>query len=390
MVRGLYTFRTTCYQPLSNPVLLEKYSFFTIEDFIHDDYFRSWVLSSHPETDHFWLDFQKLHPERKAILLAARALFISLHLAQSIPTDEQGRQMWAVINEATAPGASIEVREEVASGTVRPVWRWLSVAAAVLTALGLGWFVFLNNAKKPASLAGQIGKETLSAIEKNNFTNRPQYVRLSDGSRIILYPGSRIRYTDPFEGNKREIFLSGKGYFEVTKDDSKPFIVYANRLVTQVVGTSFIIDAFAGNKSPSVEVRTGNVQVFLLEKFRDAQRGKPQEMILLSANEQIRYDLIKKSFAPKPIPKPNQTNAPLSHPDFNFQNEAITDVFKTLEVSYGVTIEYNQQTLKNCSITARLDNEPLFRQLDVVCQTIGAKYEVFETRIVVSGPSCAL
>ncbi len=369
---------------------MEKYSFFTVEEFVRDDYFRSWVLSEHPETEHFWRDFQNRHPERKAILLAARTLFLSLHETQSIPTDEQGRRMWAVINEATAPDPDTEQREEMAAGRVRPFWRWLSVAAVVLAALGLGWFVVLNNSEKPASLAGQFVEKTLSAIEKRNTTTRPQHIHLSDGSRIILYPGSQIRYANPFEGKTREVFLSGKGYFEVTKDEIKPFIVYANQLVTKVVGTSFIIDAFAEGKSPRVEVHTGKVKVFTLEKFRDAQQGRPEEMVLLTASQQTSYNATKKSFATSPIPKPNKTNAPQIHPDFNFQNAAVADVLRTLEESYGVTIEYNQQTLKNCNITAPLNEEPLFRKLDIVCKTIGATYEVFETRIVVSGPGCDL
>lgn len=367
---------------------MEKYQLFTVDEFIRDEYFRSWILASHPEADRFWRDFQKRYPERKAFLMAARVLFLSLHESQAVPTDEQGRRMWAVINEATAPGAYAGAREEMSTDSLRPIWRWLSVAAVVLTALGLGWFIFLENNEKPASLAGQIAEATLPVIEKKNTTTRPQHVYLSDGSRIILYPGSRISYAESFAGRKREVFLSGKGYFEVTKDATKPFIVYANQLVTRVVGTSFIIDAFAGNKSPSVEVRTGKVQVFTLEKFRNAQRGQPEEMVLLTANEQTSYDATKKSFATSPIPKLHKTNTTQSRPNFNFQNEAVVDVFKTLEESYGVTIEYNQQTLKNCNITAPLDEEPLFRKLDIVCQTIGARYEVFETRIVVSGPGC--
>ena len=373
--------------PITSCLALEKYRIFTVEEFIGDEYFRSWILVRHPETEHFWLNFQKRYPERKVFLMAARALFISLHESQIFPTDEQGRRMWTIIEETTASGAYTGRPEEIRTATTRPVWRWLS-AAAVLVALGLGWFVFLKNNEKPTFPVREITKVAQSVIEKKNTTARPQHIYLSEGSRIILYPGSQVSYAHSFEGETREVYLSGKGYFEVTNDEKKPFIVYANQLVTKVVGTSFIIDAFAQNKLARVEVQTGKVQVFTLEKFRNAQQGYLEEMLLLSANQQTSYDITKKSFATGPIPKPDKDNTPQVFPDFNFQNMAVANVFKTLEESYGVTIEYNQHTLKNCNITAPLDEEPLFRKLDIVCQTIGATYEVFETRIVVSGPGC--
>ncbi len=369
---------------------MEKYCLFTVDEFIRDDHFRAWILASHPEVDRFWLDFQTRYPERKAFLMAARVLFISLHELQAIPTDAQGRRMWAVINESTTPGAYTGRREEMRTGTLCPIWRWLSVAAVVLATLGLGWFIFQKNIGKSAFRAGQIAESALPAIERKNSTDLPQYFLLSDGSRLIVYPGSQVSYASSFKADTREIILSGKGYFEVTADETKPFIVYANQLVTKVVGTSFIVDAFVESTSPRVEVHTGKVKVFTLEKFRAAQRGRLEEMVLLTANQQTSYNATKKNFTTSPIPIPNTTNAQGTRRDFNFQNVAVAHVFKTLEESYGVTIEYNQQALKNCNITAPLDIEPLFRQLDIVCQTIGATYEVFETRIVVSGPGCDL
>ncbi len=299
--------------------------------------------------------------------------------------------MWLVIHEATAPSTQAELlEEETTTKTTLPLWKWLAAAAAVLLVVGAGWLTFGKRKGQSTIYSAQIAESVVPLTERKNDTGIPLHIALSDGSRVVLYPRSQLSYSDPFKGDKREVFLSGKGYFEVEKDDAKPFIVFANDLVTKVVGTSFTIDAFAGNKNPSVKVNSGRVKVYTLAQFQESDRGQPEETVLLTANQQTTYDLTKKNFATGTIPKPTKATTPQNRPDFNFQNVAVTDVFKTLEESYGVTIEYAPQTLKNCSITAPLDDEPLFRKLDIVCQTIGARYEVFGTRIVVTGPGCAL
>lgn len=365
-----------------------------MEDFICDEHFRAWVLSAPPEAEanEFWQSFLKRYPERSPVLAAAQSLFLTLHESQSVPSDEQGRRMWAIINEETANLAYPESEGmlPLIPRNTFALWRWLSVAAIGLVVLGVGWLALGNGEKDPASYAGQIANTRVPLTERTNDSDKNQAVQFSDGSQVVLFPGSRLSFKRPFTGGKREVFLSGKGYFEVVKDDARPFIVFANNLVTQVVGTSFTIDAFAGDTSPSVEVKTGKVKVFTLAKFRDLERGQPEEMVELTANQQVRYDASKKVFATSYVPKPDLLSTPQNHPDFNFRNTAVADVFQTLEDSYGVKIEFNQENLKNCNITAPLGDEPLFRKLDIICQTIGATYEVFGTRIVVSGSGCSI
>jgi transmembrane sensor len=372
---------------------LENYPFYTAEDFIHDERFRAWMLSDHVEGDDFWQDFQQRYPERKIFLEAAQALFLALHESQSFPTVEQGERMQAGIDKETRDPFLLESRgyekaQHQPSAVMRPLWKWLAVAAAVLLVVGLGWITLWKAIRQPATYSGHLSESVLTLQEKINDSDQLQKIPLSDGSRIVLYPGSRIRYASPFAGAKREVFLSGKGYFEVVKDDTHPFVVFANQLVTQVVGTSFTIDASTGNDSPSVEVRTGKVKVFTLDKYRDSEQGQPEEMVLLTANQQVRYDIVKNSFDMGYVSRPTIIKKPEAYPDFYFKNTAVADVFKAMEDSYGVKIEFNETRLKDCRITVPLGGEPLFRKLDIVCQTIGATYEVWGTRIVVSGKGC--
>jgi transmembrane sensor len=62
---------------------------------------------------------------------------------------------------------------------------------------------------------------------------------LEDGTTVHLEKGSRLSFPVHFDPKKREVVLSGEAFFEVTENPSKPFYVYANELITRVLGTSF-------------------------------------------------------------------------------------------------------------------------------------------------------
>ncbi|MFC6859145.1 FecR family protein [Zunongwangia atlantica] len=70
-------------------------------------------------------------------------------------------------------------------------------------------------------------------------------VVLSDGSEVMLNSGSTFKFPQNFiEGKKREVFLEGEAFFEVTKDSLHPFIVNANDLNIKVLGTEFNVSNY--------------------------------------------------------------------------------------------------------------------------------------------------
>ena len=75
---------------------------------------------------------------------------------------------------------------------------------------------------------------------KYNPTNTPINVILDDSSLVTLQPTAKIYYSVR-QFHKREIFLEGDAFFNVTKNKEAPFYVYAGSLVTKVLGTSFNI-----------------------------------------------------------------------------------------------------------------------------------------------------
>lgn len=70
-------------------------------------------------------------------------------------------------------------------------------------------------------------------------------INLSDGTKVSLNSASSLRFpTTLNRQNRREVVLTGEGYFDVKKDASKPFIVHVYDNSIHVIGTSFNINSY--------------------------------------------------------------------------------------------------------------------------------------------------
>lgn len=82
---------------------------------------------------------------------------------------------------------------------------------------------------------------------------------LSDGTRVWMNARSRLVYPVAF-GDTREVELEGEAYFEVTRDENRPFIVHAGQVAVKVLGTEFNVNTCRKQKVQTVLVK-GSVQV---------------------------------------------------------------------------------------------------------------------------------
>ncbi len=81
--------------------------------------------------------------------------------------------------------------------------------------------------------------QTLVIPAKRNYE-----LVLSDGTKVYLNSATVLKFPAVFAGNKREVYLEGEAYFEVTKNKEKPFIVNTKNADIQVLGTSFNVNTY--------------------------------------------------------------------------------------------------------------------------------------------------
>ena len=120
-------------------------------------------------------------------------------------------------------------------------------------------------------------------------------LRLADGSLVIVNSESKLRYPVSFNGDNREVFLSGEACFEVTRDSLKPFVVRAEQAAVQVLGTLFNVSAYTDGDNMEVTLVKGSVQVVTGEE-RKLLRPNEQWLLDYQTRQQVIRDVDARSY----------------------------------------------------------------------------------------------
>jgi transmembrane sensor len=267
--------------------------------------------------------------------------------------------------------------------------RW-AVAAAVLGAIAFSAY-FINNTKNNEPDSNVSFAKYM--LEKDNTSGHPLKIEMEEGSIITLQPGSSIHYPPHFLPDKREVFLTGEAFFEVSKNASRPFYVYNKNIVTHVLGTSFNIKMNNETKQVEVSVRSGKVEVYENHSGGETATGKKNNGVILLPNQKVIYDRDTRQFVPSlvdvPLPIIDESGnhqAPVEK--FVFEETALKTVFGSLEKSYGIDIVVENENIYKCQFTGDVSRQDLYTRLDIICQAVQASYEVKETKILIKGKGC--
>jgi ferric-dicitrate binding protein FerR (iron transport regulator) len=217
-----------------------------------------------------------------------------------------------------------------------------------------------------------------------NQTSSGQKISLRDGSHVMLEAGSELSYAEDFLQH-REVHLKGEGFFEVARDTANPFCVYSGNIVTRVLGTSFRIKAHPDQKKITVSVKTGKVSVHT--KTSAAASGKTTSEITLSPNQEAVYDAVHEKISQRLIGEPQAIS---TAPNFNmkFRNTPATEIFEALEKAYGIELQFNRDTLAECTLTTDLSDEGFYQRIEILCHALNAEYRVTETSVVIESKGC--
>ncbi len=72
----------------------------------------------------------------------------------------------------------------------------------------------------------------------------------------------------------------------------------------------------------------------------------------------------------------------------SYEDRPVKEVFDQLGKYYGINIVYDNELLNKCTVTADLVNESFYHKLDLICNAIGAKYELLDGQVVVQSSGC--
>ena len=190
-------------------------------------------------------------------------------------------------------------------------------------------------------------------------------LELADGTRVWLNAESRLRYPVAFMGKERKVEMEGEVYFEVVKNNEKPFIVTVNGVDIRVLGTSFNVSAYQEEVvTTSVE---GKVQL---------KRG--DEQVVLSPNQQAIWSDDK--FKVKQVDACNYVL--WKEGIFYFEDVDLERILDDMARWYNVNIFYMNPTLKKMKFSVEIkryeDINEILRRIE---QTKRVKFEIKDRTI---------
>ena len=388
----------------------------TVEDLIANDRFLRWVKHPDEELDAYWAAQFAKHPEAEQEAEEARRLILETTFKETLPPVGRREALFERIKEE----AGIETPSQ---SNVRPMRRWLQVAASLsLMALVGAWLytrytskstggsggspqfavenkeglLYLNDGRvislADLAVGAAIGDEggELELAEANHLTYRKGngaevllvdsilspvgqvfQVDLPDGSRMWLNSGTMVRMATAFADDSRKVSVAGQAYFDVARDETTPFTVMFDQGQLTVLGTQFDVMTYPGIPS-TVTLLEGSVRVADNHDFQET----------LHPGEQVVY--------------PGDGEPTVSEVDttlvvawkngvFAFQDAPVDQVMEQLARWYGTTVEYEgarPATLISGTIPVDLSTD----DLSAVLNDIGsdASFRITADKIIVS------
>jgi len=271
-------------------------------------------------------------------------------------------------------------------------WKYTVAASFIGVIVLFGSLVFNNKNKSSGTPSLVIAKVKQGFSEEINNSGNLKQIQLEDGSFVSIYPGSKLGFPKHFARDKREVYLEGEALFTVSKNPNRPFFVYNNQIVTQVLGTSFTVR----NKNGKIEVavKTGRVAVYENgEQINLNEVEQKSNGVIITPNQKVTYYQQERHFVTsivdQPAPAPTETTQPVIATHFNYNETPLYKVLEDLEDTYKLEIVLENEKIKNCLFTGDLSNQNMFNKLESICIAFSSSYEIKGTRILLkSGKAC--
>jgi len=166
-------------------------------------------------------------------------------------------------------------------------------------------------------------------------------ITLSDGTKIHLNSDSKLEYPTVFNDKERRVFLQGEAYFEVTKDENRPFIVSAGSTEIKVLGTEFNVNS---RKPESIKATlvSGSVTV-KSSKIEEVQLKPGFTAIVNPLAGSLDID-----------DKDIQYYIGWNTGNYLFESTSLSDILNELAIWYDLSVEYQTEQANEETFTGSL------------------------------------
>lgn len=251
---------------------------------------------------------------------------------------------------------------------------WLRMAAAVVL-LSIFLSVTLNYfLDRSANKAGQPVYQEIKAA-----CGTQSRLTLSDGTEVWLNSGSSLRFPISFaQAGRRCVELCGEGYFEVTENAQRPFVVKIGSFHIRVLGTSFNVNAYDQDKQVEVALLEGRVEL------RKQMKGQEKTVLRMEPSEVAVFHAETNRIVVKDETEVTRYAA-WKDGKIVFFDDPVEKLVSRLEHWYNVDIEIADSSLMAYHFTATFSRESLDQVLKYLSISTPLNYKYVSLPPAVSG-----
>ncbi len=278
--------------------------------------------------------------------------------------------------DTTGPGSRLDQEP----GGNRAVLTLADGSTIVLDSMANGAVSTQGNAKIIKAANSQlVYNNMLVATDHNellyNTVTTPrggQYqVVLSDGTKVWLNAVSSLRFSTGFTGKQRVVELTGEGYFEVTKNASRPFIVKTSNLSVEVLGTHFNVSAYKDEENSKTTLLEGSIRITSGSSSNLLQPGQ-QVSVNNSTNE---MKLVKQANTEEAVA--------WKEGYFQFSGADLPVIMRQIARWYDVDVVYEGESRKH-NFFVKIDHNKKLSSIVNALQQGGINCRMEEGKLIVS------
>ncbi|MDR1720381.1 MAG: FecR family protein [Dysgonamonadaceae bacterium] len=281
--------------------------------------------------------------------------------------------------------AGSDVHRDVDAGWQRLLEKKKNQQKPVDTSIAL-----LNHLKRfpfshaAAVLIGVLVSLVLSFLISEKFTpfdieysesigNNANEILLPDGTIIQIATGTKLAISSDFGKKNRVVNLDGEAYFEVAKQENKPFIVKLEGQQVEVLGTKFNIKAYTNDSIATTTLLEGKIRMFT---------GKQKIRSELLPEQELVYN--KKSRTAKI----NNVNASLSivwlNGYYRFFEQPLEAILARVSILHNMQIVIASEKLKHRKFSGTFyDNQSIFEIMEIINTSIPIHWKISKNTIII-------
>ena len=193
-------------------------------------------------------------------------------------------------------------------------------------------------------------------------------LRLPDGSRVLLGPGSTLDVASDFGSARREVRLRGEAYFTVRHDARAPFVVRTGGASVHDVGTAFVVrDGSDGRVTVAVTEGVVMLRAATADTAGVLVRAHARGVVVPGRSPVVATDVV------------TEQDLSWTRGQLAFRDTPFPEVAAELRRWYGVELRPADPSLAASlaerHLTAAFHGEPADEVLRVVALALGASIE---------------